>query len=106
MKSEKNEVKSLNSARIARNLETAGMDGPLASAVADALHETTDYVLSRTVSREEFAEFKGDMHKDMSDFKGEMRKGMSDFKAEIQKELRLYLAATLGGVFTLLAFFT
>ena len=95
MKSEKNEVKSLNSARIARNLEKAGMDGPLAGAVADALHETTDYVLSRTVSREEFAEFKGDMRKDMA-----------DFKAEIQKELRLYLVATLGGVFTLLAFFT
>ena len=98
MKSEK-EVKTFNSADIVSDLEKAGMDRQLAQAVVRALHASMDYVLSQTVTRAEFAEFKASMHKDMSDFKGEVR-------AEMQKQLRIHTVATITAMAALMAFFS
>ena len=81
------DVKTFNGTRIVRNLEKAGMDRQLAEAVVDALHESMDYVLSRTVSREEFAKFQ------------------SEIKADLQQQLSHQQNVILGGVTAIMTVF-
>ena len=54
---------TFNGVKIVRNLEDAGMDRRVAEAIVGALHETIDYLMTRMVSKEEFAELRVEMHR-------------------------------------------
>ena len=68
---------------IVQDLGKAGVEQPMAMAIAKALQGTSDYILSQTVTREDFAEFKAEMNAKFAAFKAEMDLRFAEFRAEM-----------------------
>ena len=74
---------------IVQDLGKAGVDKPMAVAIVKALQATSEFIRSDMVSRQDFAEFKGEMNVKFADFKGQMR-------TEMRAEMNRFLFAMTG----------
>lgn len=99
--------KPFDTLAIVQDLRQAGLDKPIAMAIVKALQATSDYILSRTVTREEFADFKGEMNArfaaftaevdlKFAAFTAEMGVKFADFKADIRSEMYRVVLVSVG----------